>query len=195
MHRCSTADESPISETLASAFADDPVMNWFQPDPTLVPVYFADVFKKQYLRKGYAWSAAEGQAAALWLPPGIEAHDPSLPYTARWAVQALKRKGPTFIWQAWHQKQAFSDKRPLDDWYLHAIGVHARAQGQGYGAKLLGETLAWIDDHQPAGAWLENSNPQNLGLYQRFGFKVLDTHDLSPEGPRLWLMRREPGRR
>lgn len=191
MRSCTTTDNPVISRTLASAFERDPVMNWFQPDGALVEAYFADVFLHQYQPRGRAWMSEDGAVASLWLPPGVKAKDPSATYTARWAYSALRLRGPGFIWQAWYQKQMFSRQRPQDDWYLHAIGVHLSARGRGLGAQHLGEALHWIDRHQPGCVWLENSNERNMGLYQRFGFRVQTTHDLSPTGPRLWLMRRE----
>jgi len=40
-------------------------------------------------------------------------------------------------------------------------------------------------------AYLESSKESNVPFYERHGFAVTETFDL-PDGPRLWLMWRDP---
>lgn len=46
-------------------------------------------------------------------------------------------------------------------------------------------------DAEHAPAYLESSNPANIGYYQRFGFEVTGEIVL-PDGPSLWPMWRQP---
>ena len=52
--------------------------------------------------------------------------------------------------------------------YLAFIAVAPRLQGLGLGSALLEATLARVDA-AGAPAYLENSNPRNLALYERLG--------------------------
>jgi ribosomal protein S18 acetylase RimI-like enzyme len=57
-------------------------------------------------------------------------------------------------------------------WYLPFLGVDPGAQGRGLGSTLLAQALALVDaEHMPA--YLESTNPRNLPLYERFGFRVV----------------------
>jgi ribosomal protein S18 acetylase RimI-like enzyme len=57
-------------------------------------------------------------------------------------------------------------------WHLAFIGVDPVWHGQGIGAALLRYALEKIDDKR-LHAYLESSNPRNIPLYERHGFKVI----------------------
>jgi ribosomal protein S18 acetylase RimI-like enzyme len=63
---------------------------------------------------------------------------------------------------------------------LRLLGTASAQRGQGLGTALLGEDLSRIDaDHMPA--YLESSNPANLGRYESVGFRPVGEFAL-PEG-------------
>jgi len=57
-------------------------------------------------------------------------------------------------------------------WYLPTIGVEPHFHGEGFGSRLLTETLKQCDQEHML-AYLESSNPANTALYQRFSFERL----------------------
>jgi GNAT superfamily N-acetyltransferase len=65
--------------------------------------------------------------------------------------------------------------RPTEPhWYLSLIGVEALHRNRGCGATLLQYGLRQCDrEHRPAYLW--SSNLLNTSLYQRHGFKIVDT--------------------
>ena len=70
--------------------------------------------------------------------------------------------------------------RDVPHFYLSLLGTASAQRGQGLGMALLGEDLSRIDeDHMPA--YLESSNPANLGRYERVGFRPVGEFPL-PEG-------------
>ena len=71
--------------------------------------------------------------------------------------------------------------------YLAFIGVAPRLQGCGLGTRLLECTLARVDAAR-AGAYLENSNPRNLALYERVGFKVTREIVARRDAPPMFAM-------
>ncbi|HYX02137.1 MAG TPA: GNAT family N-acetyltransferase, partial [Reyranella sp.] len=78
-------------------------------------------------------------------------------------------------------------------WYLPLLGVDPARQGQGLGARLL-DYANDMFDHDGVVAYLESSNPRNIGLYQRHGFEVLGTVQVGGS-PVITPMRRNPRRR
>jgi len=55
-------------------------------------------------------------------------------------------------------------------WYLPLIGVDPALHGRGLGSALMQHALVRCDaEGMPA--YLESTNPRNIGLYQRHGFE------------------------
>ena len=73
-------------------------------------------------------------------------------------------------------------------WYLPLIGVDPAQQRKGYGSALLQHALRECDrDHAPA--YLESSNPANIPLYERHGFRVLATIQVGTSPPIFPMLR------
>src|SRR5262249_11882089 len=73
--------------------------------------------------------------------------------------------------------------------YLHVVGVHPSQKGRGLGGALLRQA-AMIADAAGVPSHLETSNPDNLGLYRRFGYEVkqeITSHGGAP----IWTMTTE----
>ena len=76
-------------------------------------------------------------------------------------------------------------------WYLAVIGSDPSVRGGGFGQALMESGLLRCDaDYAPA--YLESSNPENIGYYERFGFRVTGEIQLPDGGPSLWPMWRDP---
>jgi ribosomal protein S18 acetylase RimI-like enzyme len=173
-----------LARTLTRAFADDPVMAWFLPDPDRRRARLEQFFRDGELRgpfgrHGEVCTTDGLAAAAVWLPPGkwrLRAIDQLrlLPVLIRVVFQAVERRHP----------------RQPPHWYLATLGTDPDRQGHGLGSALLADQLARCD---AAGlpSYLESSKESNVPFYERHRFVVTDTFDL-PDGPRLWLMWRDP---
>ena len=79
---------------------------------------------------------------------------------------------------------------PQPCWYLNAIGVEPSQQGTGLGTALLDFMLRRVDE-DALPSFLDTSLPDNLGYYERFGFRVTAESTL-PNGIPLWGMTRQP---
>ena len=75
---------------------------------------------------------------------------------------------------------AFDAAHPHDEphYYLSLLGTDPAHYGHGYGLGLLGENLR-IVDAEGMPAYLEASNPANVPLYERYGFRQLDQFELA----------------
>lgn len=74
-------------------------------------------------------------------------------------------------------------------YYLQTVGVHPDHKGKGVGGLFMRE-LCDMADQAGVAAYLETSNPANLGFYRRFRFEELDRLDTPGGGPPIWTMLR-----
>lgn len=179
------SDRRAISDTLATAFAADPVVRWLMPDAGRDARMFRAVAANLHGAPGSADIALDSGCpvgAALWDPPGH-----SVPF--RQALVGFARLLVAMRWSGFRRgailETAFNKARPAERvWYLAQLG--AATPGQGIGSALLEHRLAKITGP----AYLESSNPRNVPLYQRFGFEVIQEISLPEDGPTLWTMLR-----
>jgi GNAT superfamily N-acetyltransferase len=188
--RATLDDAGTVSQTLARAFADDPMMCWFLPDDATREVglgrYFATIFTRHYARHGVC--ERTGAAAAFWVAPEGRANAVPDAETVRELADGLGERGPLFR----EAIGAAAEHAPSEPhWYLAVVGADPIARGQGHGSALLRSGLARAD---AAGlpVYLESSKESNLPVYQHFGFTVLGEAELPGGGPKVWPMRRAP---
>jgi predicted GNAT family acetyltransferase len=76
-------------------------------------------------------------------------------------------------------------------WYLMSIGVGKEFQGQGFSKKLILPMLEYFDKNGHS-CYLETHNPRNVSIYEKFGFKVMETGKLPGSDITHWAMMRIP---
>lgn len=181
----SAADAHLARAALLTAFASDPFTRWAMPDPTGFLEAFPHVLAHMgALGKpiGRGFLAADHRAAALWIPPG-EGSDMEALGSALAELQMPAEAPEVFEAMAAHHPES-------PHWYLPFIGVDPGAQGRGLGSALLETALAIVDaDRMPA--YLESTNPRNIPLYERFGFRVVGEIQVGSSPP-MHPMWREP---
>jgi ribosomal protein S18 acetylase RimI-like enzyme len=190
------ADLPSLSAVLSRSFHDDPQMEFLFPDRATreadLRVMFA-VIASAGLRRGhtYALTDTDGAivSAAIWSPPEVQ----SLSETeAGPLVEAIVgRYGDDGLLRVGAMSEAMEANHPGDPHlYLFVVGVDPSQQGRGLGESLLAPTLAHCDATGTA-AYLESSNPRNLGFYRRLGFETVS--EFYPEGGPLFTgMWRDP---
>jgi ribosomal protein S18 acetylase RimI-like enzyme len=202
VRRATAAEVGVAAETLADAFAADPVLSWILPPNTRlrhrrIRAMWAATIRgyQRHDKPLYVTTdsdgGANGQGAALWAPPGTW-----LPSTAD-QLRDLPQYAAIFgLGMARANRFAGNvmRKHPRSPahWYLYAIGTSGSSQGRGVGSALLRDMLDRIDEEQ-APAYLESSNIRNVPLYERHGFTVVEEIRLAGGGPPMWRMWREPG--
>ena len=150
------------------------------------------IFTAAFQRHGHVYRAADGTAAALWVPPGVDtvADDEARVVRCRASTRsaALTRRYMFAI------SSLLDENHPHDPvWYLNFVGVEPAVQGRGLGSALLEHVLT-IADREQASAYLDATTTRNRALYERHGFAV-SGELVVPDGPTLWPMWREPQRR
>lgn len=185
-------DVDAAATTLAEAFADDPVKAFLIGERT-VPVDrsvpFFRAFIRIHLPHGSVWCTDDLGAVAVWAPPD------------RWKVPVrdIVRNSPVFL--RLYGRRFLPNLAVLTDLerahpsaphhYLEFIGTAPRHQGKGYGTALV-RPMVERADAEGVGMYLESSKESNVPFYGRFGFQVSRTLDHRRNGPRQWLMWRDP---
>jgi ribosomal protein S18 acetylase RimI-like enzyme len=173
---------------IVCAFINDPAARWSWPrsDDFLrnMPLA-AEAFGGKSFALGTADAIDDFAGVALWLPPGVKADEEAL-------GALFERTAPASIQQdlagVFEQMGNFHPHEP--HWYLPLIGVDPSRQGQRLGDKLMARALARCDaDRMPA--YLESSNPRNLGFYERHGFESLGNIQVG-SSPTIVPMLRKP---
>ncbi|MGH1488843.1 MAG: GNAT family N-acetyltransferase [Acidimicrobiales bacterium] len=181
-----------VSEVVARAFADDPVMCWIfddAPDPARSLTAFMRIVCERSISVGHAYELTEGEGAALWAPPDSSLfNEVSGREVFRLLSEAYGPKRAEAVLVALREATDFHPEEP--HFYLSTIGVDPESRGNGYGAKLLSRVLD-VCDSEDTLAYLESSNPRNISLYERHGFKAI-TEVRLPDGPVMTPMIRTP---
>jgi GNAT superfamily N-acetyltransferase len=184
--KATRADLAHITDTLALAFYDDPVMMWIVDDGSrreqLLPPLFGAV-AESYLGYDETYAVDEGVSAAVWAPPGAE-DDADLPTLLG---ESLEEYAPR-LFEILALMEAKHPVEPL--YYLFLLGTRPGWQGRGLGSSLMAPVLETCDqDGVPA--YLEATSERNKQLYLRYGFAVTDEISLR-DGPTMWCMWRSP---
>lgn len=168
------------------AFAADPIARWTYPDPQQYLLHFPGFIRGlggTAFADGTAWQASDHAGAALCLRPGAHSDGEALEALIA-ATIPRDRQGE--LGAMVEQMARYHPTEP--HWYLPLIGVDPLHQGKGYGAALLQAALRRCDqDHLPA--YLDSTNPANIGLYRRHGFEIMGTIQ-TESSPLLTPMRR-----
>jgi len=87
-------------------------------------------------------------------------------------------------------RRAWAKRDPQEPhWHIDPIGVEPELQGQGIGSLLLTRYCEHVDALSQA-SYLETDRPENVPLYERFGYTVIGEESIS--GVTNWFMWRSP---
>lgn len=185
-------DAAALSETLARAFFDDPLIHYLLPDERLRPEKMRRLFKllfKLALPHGACDMTGNCEAAALWRPPH-RWHVPLHQYITN-GREFLRIFGPATALNALRAMDRIESRHPKEPhYYLQVIGTDPDKQGKGYGGAVMRRQLA-IADEAGLPAYLESSKERNIPIYRSFGFEVTGEIRLRG-GPTLYPMWRKP---
>ena len=164
------SDAEQAIGVIVLAFGTDPAARWTYPDPQQYLTHFPTIvraFGGRAFAHGTGHHVSGFAGAALWLPPGVTPDEQALAAIVRASVPAARHSE---VFGVFEQMGRHHPHEP--HWYLPLIGVDPLHQGRGLGSALLQHALRQCDRaHVPA--YLESSNPRNIGLYLRHGFEVM----------------------
>jgi GNAT superfamily N-acetyltransferase len=194
VRNATAADFTPLTQTLARAFYDDPVFRFLVPtgDETARMKklqIIMGIFFKLGLPHDSCFTTANYESVTLWRPPNGW-HVPFWAYIVN--APALLSAFGGGVFRALGVADMMEKIHPHEPhWYLQTIGTDPQFQGKGYGGVILRHTLAVADAaHMPC--YLESSKDTNIPIYQSFGFELKDEVQVPHGGPKIWPMWRKP---
>ena len=174
------------SNALMMRFSTDPFQRWLMPDPTIYYKNFKkwtiNTCKQSFLEEG-VYGDENNYGTAVWFPPGFDIDFAHVSETYKEIPKDRKA-------EAFKMFEMMGESRVHDAWYLEYLAVDPSKQGSGLGSLILKESLKVIDELGEA-AYLESSNPQNMSLYERFGFRFLKKIQVG-SSPQINTMFRQP---
>jgi GNAT superfamily N-acetyltransferase len=187
-----SADADRLTAIITGAFANDPLWSYAlgrpDGDTSLHPAYWR-LFVDGALRFPTTRIAGDGQAAAIWIPPGeAEFGDEQEAALEALIADRLPDKATEF-----HKLlDCFAAARPAEPhYYLTLFATDPAHRGQGIGMALLRANLAeWDAVGMPT--YLESSNPANDHRYQGVGFRPRTEFRYPGGGPVVTTMWRAP---
>jgi ribosomal protein S18 acetylase RimI-like enzyme len=184
------SDAEALSQMMARAFLDDPLIAHFLPEPSgrleKLPRIFRVLFKLGLPHK--ACTVASGiEAAALWRPPN-KWHMTLLDYVSN--GPSLLRAFGTGALRAMSAMDFIEKHHPKEPhWYLQAVGTDPAKQGKGFGSLVIRDQLTKIDAARMP-TYLESSKEANIPIYQSLGFELTGRIEI-PRGPCIYPMWRK----
>ena len=185
--RAIEGDVPGVSQALAAAFFDDPVVSWIYADPAarreIGPRFFR-IVTEAYLGHGGVYTTDDHVAGAVWVPPEVEDDE-------RMAV-ALGEISGEYARTLFEVLEVMGEQHPREPHhYLFLLGTRPEWQSRGIGSALMRPVLETCDrDAVPA--YLEATSEHNRSLYLRHGFEVTGEIRLPGSGPSMWPMWRAP---
>ena len=174
------------SNALIMGFSSDPFHRWLMPDPTIYyrnfKLFTENACKQSFFVDG-VYGDENNYGTAVWFSPGFDIDFTDI-------SEAYKDIPKDRIEEAFKIFEEIDDSRVHDAWYLEYLAVDPSKQGLGLGSLILKESLKVIDELGEA-AYLESSNPQNMSLYERYGFRFLKKIQVG-SSPQLNTMIRQP---
>jgi GNAT superfamily N-acetyltransferase len=143
------------------------------------------------MRYPWVWLGAGGVTTSVWIPPGGSEMSGDQLDRIEPMLVGLLGAGATRVLAT---LDAFDAAHPHDEphYYLSLLGTDPAHYGHGYGLGLLAQNLRVVDaEGMPA--YLEASNPANVPLYERYGFRQLSSFELPDGGPTVPTMWRPAG--
>jgi GNAT superfamily N-acetyltransferase len=178
VRRADARDVQAATETLTDAFGSDPVWSWAFPDRDRLEVWWR-FWVAGAVRQGGVRLAEGAGAVSVWIPPGGHECAPEDEAHVEPLTRSLAGSRADLVLETLDRFEA-NHPRDVPHYYLSLLGTASRHRGRGLGMALLAADLAGVDEeHMPA--YLESSNPVNLGRYESVGFEPLGEFSL-PEG-------------
>lgn len=184
-----TAPLSTLAGTLAAAFQDDLALSWIVTGAGkrahMLPGFFK-VMAEQSRRHGEILASPNGGAVSLWYPPGAISDGVfASVYDNLRMLAGFGLNLPRGLKVAEEMYKRHPHPQPYA--YLRYVGVAPEAQGKGWGGSLVRAGIARAAA-QGQGVLLETATPDNVTIYTRLGFEIVEEWKVPGGGPKFWTM-------
>ncbi|HSW57308.1 MAG TPA: GNAT family N-acetyltransferase [Dehalococcoidales bacterium] len=189
----------PVIKMLSRAFWKYPLLTHFFPDESrrqavaesvlAMPVYTCLHYGEVYvtspgLEGAAAWTPSKNYPVSLW---GLIRTVP-VKYIMGMSGAARMQSVDRLLNDI-HRRLV-----PYPHYYLEILGVEPEHQKKGFSSKLMKPMLQRLD-RQKMDCFLETQDPQDVAIYQHFGFEIMEKSEI-PDTPLVsWAMLRKSNRK
>jgi ribosomal protein S18 acetylase RimI-like enzyme len=192
--RLAPAHIDEVSAMLARAFQDDPAWSWVVPSPSRRAALLPWLFRVNFdVTEAEVWTTAgDPEGCARWLAPGRPRIHMGAMLKALVATPLRVREATSRFFAYGRAVEAMRAAAvPEPHWYLAGIGVDPSRWGRGIGTALMQPGFDHSRRDRVPCALLTN-NERNVAFYAARGFEVVEEGRTPEDGPRAWMMRRNP---
>ncbi|MEO8261181.1 MAG: GNAT family N-acetyltransferase [Pseudolysinimonas sp.] len=176
MRTATPADVGLVTETIALAFAADPVWGAAlarSDGSTDHHIPFWRLFAEGAIPLGAVHLADDDAAVAVWIPPGEdEMTEEQVDRLGRVVSENLDPVAQEAMLALWDRFEAARPAQPHA--YLSILATHPGHRGRGIAQQLVRDDLAQFD-RQGLPTHLESTNPANDHRYERLGYAKTGT--------------------
>lgn len=192
----SLADLEQAIEVQATAFQNDPLWQYLVPDTekrTKLLFKFFRVLISSGILAGQAYGVGEPlEGFAVWSIPNQK----GLSLIGFIKAGFLKLLFSPFIllffkaFKVFAKFETMQKKYALEPhYYLNTISVKPSAQGKGIASKLIKPFLE-MADNEKVGVYTETVTPENVSLYEYYGFKCVEQYRVPKTNLSVWAFYR-----
>lgn len=191
--RIATIDDRPaVVSTVVAAFVADPAFRHFFPDDATYDAdatAFVEYLFDKRVAHGSVWVTSRCEAVALWSPPAASISDEQRLASQHRRLEMIATVGPGAAARLDHYDSVVDAALPTDGefWYLGILACHPDHAGSGLGRHVLDAGLSHVR-FLGASAYLETTNPANVGYYRRAGWTEA-TRIQTAEPSTIWVLR------
>ncbi len=181
-----------LAAMLCDAMKEDPLHRYFcgGRDHERVGLPLFRLLVRYGIRQGNLLATSAREGIAYWQTPR-DAKLVGIPEAALEGFRLLKAAGvPCLARMTTTYRLGLRLRRrlaPSPHWYLALLAVDPRHQGQGHASALLRPVLARLQSERLP-CYLETHRPENVSLYEHFGFRVMELVQLPGSSVRQWCM-------
>jgi GNAT superfamily N-acetyltransferase len=187
--RLATIDDRPqVVATAVAAFVNDPALRHFFPDDRYAQqasAFFGYLFDKR-VELATVWVTEQCEAAAMWSPPAntMSADDHDRAAASHAAMETAVGADAARRLRVYNDLVDQHLPGEAEYWYLGVLATHPDHAGRGYGAQVMRAGL----DHANGAAFLETTQPANVGYYERLGWAVNAV--VTSHNPPIWILQK-----
>ncbi|CAH1209979.1 GNAT family N-acetyltransferase [Paenibacillus sp. JJ-223] len=188
IHKLTKSDKSSFVSLMGRAFARDPLFLHLFGDSDLdrraendVAAFISFMFDKSFMFDEEVWGYYEnGNLLGAYIVEKPQSGQFRNMRGGLWLIGRLialffQLSGKTLGFLNSYMRVTRSAAPPVAHHYLIMIGVKQEARGRGIGKALLQHLLhSGHSDRNSEGIALDTENPENVGLYQSFGFALTE---------------------
>ncbi|MHA1791703.1 MAG: GNAT family N-acetyltransferase [Promethearchaeota archaeon] len=187
-----------VSEVLTNAFHEDSMFIYTIPNKDVrknkLQVLF-EVLVKYALKHGLLVASSSNLEGVMLCLRSEDGPISTLKMIECGAIKILFKLGINFI-KKQEKINVVMDRlhethAPQRHYYLWMLGVKPAFQGKGFGKKLLHYILTRSRE-KGIPCYLETVKEKNVKIYEHFGFKVMEMHEIKELNINIWAMLWEP---